>query len=481
MLVAAALVGGFSAGSPVLPSVVLAAVAGLAARGVARRYPAGALAAAVFAVLIAATKFRMRDPMASLEGELDSQVVLELALFAIAGCFVAGALLGGDRNRPQRWRELRPSGVEWMLVAYVLLALGSVLWSSAPMLTAVRATELAVVLLLGVALRRVRGPDNVLDAIGAPLLVYVLGCAVLAKLFSWADGTRVDYFGFARFSWFAVHPIKAATAAAVAILYLVVDLSFAEDRSRLRRLGVPAWSLLLPLLVVLALTKSRGPLLALAASVAVLMFLRHGSRLGGALLFAAGAGLLLLVAVTGLTPSDLVARLGAEGGPLSTLLLRGQTANEVSGLTGRTELWHSAGQIIAANWAIGVGYQGSRAMLLAVDAWAAYAHNAFLQTLLDLGVVGTLLLWIPLSLPLFSGSLRDPAVEHAVLHRRAAALTMTVFLLVNSVSSESFAAAPGLEIMLAVGCILAVGRRTPHAAVARRLLAPAPRLAMGGS
>ena len=467
VLGAAFALGRVGATRPLLFALVLAAAAGVAAIVAARRAPRAALTAAVFAVLVAGTKFRMRDPTASLDGDLDSQVMLELALFAAAGCAVLGAVRTLSRGGRLDWNALKPVGVEWALVAYALFAGTSALWSPTPTLTLVRTGQLFVVLAVGMALRRVRGPSAVLEAVGMPLLVYVGACAVAAKLFPWAKGTQVDYLGFHRFSWFSVHPITAATAAAAAALFVVVDLSFAEDRWRARRFGVPTWSLLPPLLAVLAATNSRGPLFAFVAAVGALVLLRHLGRLGGALLVAAVAGLVLLVLVTGITPDDLMARVAGGGGPLAKLLLRGQTADEVSGLTGRTELWEAAEQIIAANWRVGVGYQGSRGLLLAVEAWAAYAHNALLQTLLDLGVTGAALLFVPLLLPLFSGSLRDGAAGRAALRGRGAAFAMTVFLLVNSVSSESFAAAPSFETLLAFGCILSLERRAPRAVSAR--------------
>jgi O-antigen ligase len=475
VLGAALALGRVGATRPLLFALVLAGLAGVAAVAVARRTPRAALTMGVFAVLVAGTKFRMRDPTASLGGDLDSQVMFELALFAAAGCAVLGAMRSLGRGGRLEWRVVKPAGVEWPLVAYTLFAGTSAFWSPTPMLTLVRTAQLFVVLLLGMALRRVRGPSAVLEAVGMPLLVYVGACAVTAKLFTWAKGTQVDYLGFHRFSWFSVHPITAATAAAAAALFVVVDLSFAEDRWRARRFGVPTWSLLPPLLAVLAATNSRGPLFAFVAAVGALLLLRHMGRLGGGLLVTAAAGLMLLILVTGVTPDDLMTRLGAGGGPIAKLLLRGQTADEVSGLTGRTELWEGAERIIAANWVVGVGYQGSRALLLAVEAWAAYAHNALLQTLLDLGVTGASLLFIPLLRPLFSGSLRAGAAR-AVLRGRGAALTMTVFLLVNSVSSESFAAAPSFETLLAFSCILSLERRAARKAPAQsRALAQAVR------
>jgi hypothetical protein len=50
---------------------------------------------------------------------------------------------------------------------------------------------------------------------------------------------------------------------------------------------------------------------------------------------------------------------------------------------------------------LGYGYVGSRGVLLNVLPWAGEAHNAVAETLLDLGIVGVVLVWVPLLSSLF--------------------------------------------------------------------------------
>ena len=52
-----------------------------------------------------------------------------------------------------------------------------------------------------------------------------------------------------------------------------------------------------------------------------------------------------------------------------------------------------------------------------------------------------------------------------MLRARASALGVLVFVLVNGVSSDSFAAAPGFEMVVVLACIVAVPRlRSPVSA-----------------
>jgi O-antigen ligase len=105
----------------------------------------------------------------------------------------------------------------------------------------------------------------------------------------------------------------------------------------------------------------------------------------------------------------------------------------------------------------GHGYQGSRAFLLDTAPWAAYAHNAFAQTLLDVGTLGGLLLCIPVgwtTILTFRHALRADGDGTA-----AAALGAMVFLLLNSITAESFAAAPAFETLLLMTLISAAAQR----------------------
>jgi O-antigen ligase len=129
-------------------------------------------------------------------------------------------------------------------------------------------------------------------------------------------------------------------------------------------------------------------------------------------------------------------------------LMRGQTSDQFLSLTGRTDLWTAAAEVAREHWLVGLGYQASRTALLNIYTWAGYAHNAFLQTLLDLGVLGALLLWPPLFRSLLAGGRSAWSDDPVVRATGATLFAVGVFLVANALTSESFAAAPGFELLL---------------------------------
>jgi O-antigen ligase len=130
------------------------------------------------------------------------------------------------------------------------------------------------------------------------------------------------------------------------------------------------------------------------------------------------------------------------------MFFRGHTAERVLTLNGRLELWSDLGPVIATTPVLGHGFQASRAVVLEAAPWAAYAHNALLQAVLDLGVVGAGALVVLIAVA-FGGALRstvDPWL-------RAVITALMVFLVLNSVATESFAGSPGFETLLLFLCV----------------------------
>jgi O-antigen ligase len=220
-------------------------------------------------------------------------------------------------------------------------------------------------------------------------------------------------------------------------------------------------------------TNSRGPLFALLGAIAVLLavrLLRPVTALAVAGLVTMGA---LAASLAGITPTSALEDASRSDSPIAALVLRGQDIHEFSTLTGRTELWALVGRLALARPIAGYGYQGSRELLLDRLPWAGHAHNGFLQTLLDLGVVGAVLLWVPFLLSLFA---RPPSrVPGAQLERWAsasvfAALTYTV---INSLTDVGFAGAPGYEILLFL-CSVVISERLASLARLARLARLAP-------
>lgn len=453
VLVASLFVAYYGATNPLMFGVAAALVClgfGLYA---AYHWPLPALSSAFSLVLIAGTKFRGRSATASLSSEVDAQVKFELMVYGVLGLLVLMALV----RRSSVLTGLRR--MEAVLLGYVGLAMASALWSPVPKLTLVRAGQLAVLFALAIAAYRMMPLGRLLRALSNAVLVYVLLCGAAAVLVPGAAGGYVDYEGVGRFSWFAVHPIAAATLAAVAALLILTEGLFGDRGWRERRFGLPVGLFLIPLLVILGATHSRGPTAAFLVGAAVLVVGKHLRVWSILALLAFTVSLLVFFSSTGETPADLLLYVEKSDSPLAELVLRNQSVKAVEGFSGRFQLWSSAWPLVLERPIVGLGFQGSRGALLEVAWWASHAHNALLQSLLDLGLVGTVLLWgvILHSLVVTIGSSIGPARELTL--GNATALSLGVFLVVNSVSSQSFTGPPGFEWLLLLTCVLMAERK----------------------
>lgn len=429
-------------------AVGIVALAASAAMALSR--PRFALSAAFAIVLIAGTKLRIRDASDTLEGAIDLQIVAELALYAMIGAAVAAICWSHDLLR-------QLTRTEKLIVGYAALAALSTLWSAAPALTFIRAAQLTTIALLAIAAVRVLGERSALWMACATVAVYVIVCAALAATLPFAAQTYESEEGF-RFSWFSLHPIEAGSLTAIGVLGLF-STSLEPLRShgprRGRLFGIPALFYVAALGAVLVLTNSRGPLLACLAGAAVLVLLQVEVRTRTALVLTGGTLAGAYVAV-GPDLGRWLSELANQDNAITRLLFRGETADTLLQLNGRLDLWDTVRPAIAAHPFLGYGYQASRAILLDAADWAAYAHNALLQTVLDLGIVGTIALLAIVVVGVF-GFARGR--QHG--WTRATLGALLVFLVLNSISNESFAAAPGFETLLLFVCALCATTREP--------------------
>ena len=429
---------------PLVAGGLLAIVALAAWAVVAYQRPALAVSMSFPLLLLAGTKLRTRSADASLAGVIDAQIVMELLLFGIVGVGLLAAWLATRGGQPLLSSERR-------LVAYAALALVSTFWSAAPALTLVRGTQLAIVAGAAMMAVHVLTPGRALWTALRAAAAYVLVCAVLAATIPAAATTLDSSEGF-RFAWFATHPIDAGTLAAMAALGLISLATYARTMSFGARQLLLVRVAVVALLAVLVLTRSRGPLLAFAAAAGVLWLMRVRPAVRTAVMLVGVA-----VALTGwLFAADLagwLAWMADQNSVLSHILFRGESADTVLAMNGRLGLWSELMPTIFGHLFVGYGYQASRSVLLDAASWAAYAHNAVLQTLLDLGVVGALAL-----LAIVVSAARAALRRTLPAPVAASVAALMVFLLVNSVSTESFAGAPGFEATVLFLCAVSGAR-----------------------
>jgi O-antigen ligase len=439
LLAAAVLLAGAAlGGAAATPEWWIPASLALAAAAVAAvivLYPRAGLVLGAFLVLAAITKFRVREGTALLEGEIDGQVVFELAAYAAILAIVVLNVLASARRgeRREAW-----SGARAGLGAYVLLALVSTLWSADRGVTAVRVVQLAALYALSGAMIRSLGPEGALATLTAAVVAYVFVGAGLALAFPWAHYTYVSGL----FSWFSLHPGVAGTCAAIAGLLLLAGALCGAERRSVR---VLRWAAILALAGIVVATHQRTPVLACFAAGLTLVAWK-ALRPGPAILV---LGVVFAVVVAGLravgvsnediAPSD-------QANPVVAYLLRGQTGEQFLSLTGRTDLWGYIATLVGERPLIGYGYVASRSILLERFPWAGSAHSALLEVLLNLGLIGAALLFGVAVRTLGSAYLRRRGAPGRAKWAEAAVLAVLVYLAVDAVAGESFAGAPGCEV-----------------------------------
>jgi exopolysaccharide production protein ExoQ len=412
-------------------------------------------------ILIAGTKFRLRDPAASLKMEIDAQIVMELGIYALLALIVFLALVA----RPQARRGL--TALEMVGLAFVLLALISTIWSASPLLTLVRGVQLVLLYAIALVAWRVIGPRQAITALSASLLSYVLICAMLSLIFpAWAQGGMVDGQGFARFSWFGVHPITAATYVGITLVLLISEAIFSPEGWSKQRFRLPLWFYMVPLAAILVAANSRGPLLSLAVTLGMLLPMRYFRPAVAVASIAAALIAFVLFMNFGDSLASLIRRGAYSQSRLSQMVYRGTSGDDVMSMSGRVELWRDMVPLLHQRPLVGHGYQGGRPLLLRLRPWAGTAHNGLGQVLIDLGALGAVLL-----ATIFAGSLiginllrnrRDGTAGASWWE--AAAMVSLAYILVNSVSSESFAGAPSIEV-LTVFAAMATRAQTARASL----------------
>jgi O-antigen ligase len=199
-------------------------------------------------------------------------------------------------------------------------------------------------------------------------------------------------------------------------------------------------------------------LLSFVVGVCTLAFMRLHRAARIPLLLVIAASLLVVIA-GGPHLQDWIFSASMQDSALNHVVFQGQSAEGLLTLNGRLDLWADLAPSMAERPLLGSGYQASRAALLDVASWAGYAHNALMQTLLDLGLAGTVALGLIVAVAV---SAATRSALPAWLRGTSAALM--IFLTLNSVGTESFAGAPGFETLLLFVCALTAVSGRPSVA-----------------
>jgi O-antigen ligase len=289
--------------------------------------------------------------------------------------------------RPQRYVV---GVVELAGSAFCLVALASSIWSIEPRATLLKALILCAnfyaIFLLARLYGSVRATLDALACIVHALLVWVAIQAALfwdAAVYPEGEITRLG----SAIPQIHPNPLGYLAVAGLLAAFFGVGPAFIT-RSPLLRVGLAGLYA-----AELLATRTRTALVlgAVVLLIALLLNLRKRFLLV-TVLFLGG----LVVATVAL---------GYFGSDLREFLSRGQTTGELAGLTGRVDIWRAATDEISDNLVLGLGYYaGHRLALTGIWNYQVESDldNTWLETFLDVGIVGT----VPLAIFVIAGTLR---------------------------------------------------------------------------
>lgn len=313
-------------------------------------------------------------------------------------------------------------GLASLHAAMALLSTG---WSQLPLYTAANALGMMAYLgLAGLAAVRMEAAAALRVMIAATFVLVAAGLAggLLNLDVAWMPPSDVETEY--RLQGFSGHPNTFGQMAAILCLLIVAA-------RRMGAIGRPATLAILAMgLVALLVCRSRFALIGFLVSWAFVAL--RGRPVGRILVVAALVLTAAAMAYAALLPQQ---ELNALLGGLS----RTGDPSEMFTLTGRTDLWAAATQLIARAPLFGYGFVGTEGMLRDVlprhfIGATVNPHNMTLQSLMSLGLIG--------SLPIFA--MFGLLVVRAFKRPNALRDQITVFVLINGVGEVEIYSTPVL-------------------------------------
>lgn len=437
-LLAIALAAGGTARLVAGGGILLTLVAGLSSAGGTVRDGVFSLEVPLVLLVLSTLVLRIRDAETLASNPLDSAGAVRVALAGLALLLGAHALLLSERRAgPVRRLTSRPFRIYLAYIAVV--AIGAVL-SSRPTLTSYRAFELltgAVVIagaLQVVGRLAVKRTISLLywSIVGLILTVWA-GVLIAPSLALSPVGERFSFGAPLPWRIVGVMPVMSANfVGTVGVTLFLWSLAYwlREDRMGVGPRPFIAGSLTFLGLATLLAAQYRTGYAAALAGVGVLLLLRKRTGI---------AVLLLTVALTA-GVSGVVSGSDVEG-----FVLRGQSAEVATGLTGRTIWWEEAIVVFRESPLIGGGLlTASRFEVLAElgATTTSTIHSTWIEALVGTGLAGASLVLVA-----FLVTFRRSWTEaRSPVGSVVPALLMTI-LLVRSLTANTFESF-GLEALL---------------------------------
>lgn len=367
-------------------------------------------------VLVSDFQYRLRPPTETLGGRPDLFVMLEIAVYGA----VAGMLFVRFRPAPRLRRPDIMPVLYYLAYAYAAVLVVAALYSPYPVLAAVRAGQAVVVVGLFAAIARY-ADRAALHLVAHGYLGLIAGAVVFGVVVPYERiPTQPD-----RFTWLYVHPVQAgemmAVASVIAAAYLLCrPLGWPGTRW-------PRWLYLVLFAICFAGligSNTRGAMLGAVMGVTAVLWTRwQGSRKIEAAVVAAIVIVLVLL---------------TSWSAIEDFFVRGESASRLASLNSRTYLWELAMQHVADNPLYGAGLTATRGLFLESMGLGG-GHNAFVNVLVEIGVVGTAV-WLALLAAIAAAAVR---LTRHVAHVRVdgiIAVAVLSGLIVNSIFTEELGA-----------------------------------------
>lgn len=401
-----------------------------------RLTPLSASAVLAILALVPEAKFRLREASATFGGSADLQILMEIAIYGAVGIWAGLIALRGLADGRYRFRQLGPTLKALMAVNVFILASGA---TSLSIRSGVRAVQFTVLVVLGLVVAWESRRDGLfLPATWLRLRRTIVGAVLFAVAASAVLGSvgATDVTGW-RYSWFSIHPIPTAGLLGLAII-MIASAFLASPDPMLRRSVAKGAAIVvgLGLVGLLVATRSRAALAGTAAALLCTLLLsrRHQARKKAAL--AVAAVLILAIALV---------LQGIGGQELASVVTRGQTAEQITSLSQRTDLFKIGIDLFRERPLFGHGYLIAGPIFSTYYDWAGEAHNLLVEIGVSMGFVGFVVFgWLLLTLgrQLVSSLIRRRGASPG-LPLEAAAILLLV--LAQAVVADSFAGAVGYE------------------------------------
>lgn len=357
-----------------------------------------------------------RTPLDAAYGNVSPENILQMVVYVAVAAMIVHSRRVLIQADPQ---EITKGPI----LLFPIFALISALWSPIQLFSATRAAQLLIIASLALLTVRIwqssaeRGRSIWRDSLRSFVQVVTILAVIGFIVHTWPDD---------RFTWPGAQSGAATYMGAALLILIVGGRSFAP---------APRW-MYVPRLFLLTtaiyLARTRSVLGALLVAGLVLLWIlgreRPIVRYLGIWYYVLGLVALLLAAQT----------------QVVDYLARGEGSQAFFSLNSRIPLWelsiHDLSQ--AGRWIYGFGYGAARILLYPKVPWAGTAHNAWIEALLGVGIVGLLLLAVDIFFLLWRlGWTRDPERSTRI------ALILLIYLLVVCGASETMVL-PGIGFAL---------------------------------